>query len=127
MAHLRDQPQPREFSRTSVINDIMAITVLVRFIRCSPDYMEVNAWSLAPIEESAEDSALRNGKLPDLLSAPAVSPPPTTLRCSKPASADSPIVKLAWSDISRGMKREHPLVYRRVADARILASMESAL
>ena len=36
----------------------MAITVRT-FFPVSPDYMEVNAWALAPVEESAEDSALR--------------------------------------------------------------------
>jgi p-cumate 2,3-dioxygenase subunit alpha len=35
-----------------VVNDIMAITVRT-FFPTAPDYLEVNAWSLAPVEESA--------------------------------------------------------------------------
>src|SRR3546814_4721338 len=34
-----------------VINDVMAITVRT-FWPTAPDYMEVNAWALAPVEES---------------------------------------------------------------------------
>ena len=41
-----------------IINDIMAITVRT-FFPVAPDYIEINAWALAPIDESAENRALR--------------------------------------------------------------------
>jgi hypothetical protein len=40
-----------------VINDIMSLTIRT-FYPIAPDYMEVNAWAMGPIEESAEDSAV---------------------------------------------------------------------
>ena len=40
-----------------VLNDIMSITVRV-FQPTAPDYMEVNVWSLAPVEEDRQAGAV---------------------------------------------------------------------
>ena len=41
-----------------IINDIMAITVRT-FFPVAPDYIEINAWALAPKDESPDNRALR--------------------------------------------------------------------
>jgi p-cumate 2,3-dioxygenase subunit alpha len=91
-----------------VINDIMAITVRT-FYPVSPDYMEVNAWSLAPIEESAEDSALRNENFLTFLG-PGGFATPDDVEMLETCQRGFANREVAWSDISRGMKREHPAV-----------------
>jgi p-cumate 2,3-dioxygenase alpha subunit len=91
-----------------VINDIMAITVRT-FYPVSPDYMEVNAWSLAPIEESAEDSALRLDNFLTFLG-PGGFATPDDVEMLESCQRGFANREVAWSDISRGMKREHPAV-----------------
>jgi p-cumate 2,3-dioxygenase subunit alpha len=89
-----------------VINDIMAITVRT-FFPVSPDYMEVNAWALAPIEESAEDSALRLDNFLTFLG-PGGFATPDDVEMLESCQRGFANREVGWSDISRGMKREHP-------------------
>jgi p-cumate 2,3-dioxygenase alpha subunit len=91
-----------------VINDIMAITVRT-FYPVSPDYMEVNAWSLAPIDESAEDSAMRLDNFLTFLGPGGFATPDDVemLETCQRGFANREVV---WSDISRGMKRERPSI-----------------
>ena len=86
----------------------MAITVRT-FYPVSPDYMEVNAWSLAPIDESAEDSALRLDNFLTFLGPGGFATPDDVemLETCQRGFANREVV---WSDISRGMKREHPAI-----------------
>ncbi len=86
----------------------MAITVRT-FYPVSPDYMEVNAWSLAPIEESAEDSALRNDNFLTFLG-PGGFATPDDVEMLESCQRGFANREVAWSDISRGMKREHPAI-----------------
>jgi p-cumate 2,3-dioxygenase alpha subunit len=89
-----------------VINDIMAITVRT-FYPVSPDYMEVNAWAIAPMEESAEDSALRLDSFLTFLG-PGGFATPDDVEMLESCQRGFANREVAWSDISRGMKREKP-------------------
>ncbi len=89
-----------------VINDIMAITVRT-FFPVSPDYMEVNAWALAPVEESAEDSALRLDNFLTFLG-PGGFATPDDVEMLESCQRGFANREVGWSDISRGMKRERP-------------------
>lgn len=91
-----------------VINDIMAVTVRT-FYPVAPDYMEVNAWALAPIEESAEDSALRLDNFLTFLG-PGGFATPDDVEMLESCQRGFVNREVGWSDISRGMKREHPSI-----------------
>jgi p-cumate 2,3-dioxygenase alpha subunit len=91
-----------------VINDIMAITVRT-FYPVSPGYMEVNAWALAPIEESAEDSALRLDNFLTFLG-PGGFATPDDVEMLESCQRGFANREVGWSDISRGMKRETPSI-----------------
>jgi p-cumate 2,3-dioxygenase alpha subunit len=90
-----------------VINDIMAITVRT-FYPVSPDYMEVNAWALAPIDESAEDSALRLDNFLTFLG-PGGFATPDDVEMLESCQRGFVNREVEWSDLSRGMKSDHPL------------------
>ena len=91
-----------------VINDIMAVTVRT-FYPVAPDYMEVNAWSLAPIDESAEDSAIRLDNFLTFLG-PGGFATPDDVEMLESCQRGFANREVEWSDISRGMKREAPSV-----------------
>jgi p-cumate 2,3-dioxygenase subunit alpha len=91
-----------------VINDIMAITVRT-FFPVSPDYMEVNAWALAPADESAEDSALRLDNFLTFLG-PGGFATPDDVEMLESCQRGFANREVGWSDISRGMKRETPSI-----------------
>lgn len=89
-----------------VINDIMAVTVRT-FYPVAPDYMEVNAWSLAPIDESAEDSAMRLDNFLTFLG-PGGFATPDDVEMLESCQLGFANREVEWSDISRGMKRDCP-------------------
>ncbi|MGO9607911.1 MAG: aromatic ring-hydroxylating oxygenase subunit alpha [Candidatus Binataceae bacterium] len=91
-----------------VINDIMAITVRT-FYPVSPDYMEVNAWSLAPAEESAEDSAMRLDNFLTFLG-PGGFATPDDVEMLETCQRGFANREVGWSDMSRGMHREKPSI-----------------
>jgi p-cumate 2,3-dioxygenase subunit alpha len=91
-----------------VINDIMAITIRT-FYPVSPGYMEVNAWALAPVEESAQDSALRLDNFLTFLG-PGGFATPDDVEMLESCQRGFLNREVEWSDISRGMKREHPSI-----------------
>jgi p-cumate 2,3-dioxygenase alpha subunit len=91
-----------------VINDIMAITIRT-FHPITPDYMEVNAWALAPAEESAEDSALRLDNFLTFLG-PGGFATPDDVEILESCQRGFRNREVEWSDISRGMKRDHPSI-----------------
>jgi p-cumate 2,3-dioxygenase alpha subunit len=90
-----------------VINDIMAITVRT-FYPVSPDYMEVDAWALAPIDEGAEDSALRLDNFLTFLG-PGGFATPDDVEMLESCQRGFVNREVEWSNFSRGMKSEHPL------------------
>lgn len=91
-----------------VINDIMAITIRT-FYPISADYMEVSAWALAPIDESAEDSALRLDNFLTFLG-PGGFATPDDVEMLESCQRGFLNRDVGWSDMSRGMKRDRPSV-----------------
>src|SRR5260370_10780502 len=89
-----------------IINVIMAITVR-SFFPVAPDYMEVNAWSLAPVDETLEDSALRLDNFLTFLG-PGGFATPDDVEMLESCQRGFANHEVAWSDISRGLHREHP-------------------
>lgn len=91
-----------------VINDIMAITIR-SFYPVSPNYMEVNAWALAPLEESADDSRLRLDNFLTFLG-PGGFATPDDVEMLESCQRGFANREVEWSDISRGMQRERPSI-----------------
>lgn len=91
-----------------VINDIMAITIRT-FYPIAPDYMEVNAWALAPADESAEDSALRLDNFLTFLG-PGGFATPDDVEMLESGQRGFVNREVEWSDVSRGMKRDQPSI-----------------
>jgi len=90
-----------------IINDIMAITVRTFFPR-TPDYMDITAWALAPKEESPDNRALRLDNFLTFLG-PGGFATPDDVEMLEACQRGFASREVEWSDISRGMKREHPL------------------
>ena len=120
-AHLRDQPQPRDFSQS---RDQRHHGDYVRtFYPISPDYMEVNAWALAPIEESAEDSALRLDNFLTFLG-PGGFATPDDVEMLESCQRG---FRQSRSGVVRHLARHEARTsvdHRRTSDARVLAPME---
>ena len=91
-----------------IINDIMAITVRT-FFPVAPDYIEINAWALAPKDESAENRALRLDNFLTFLG-PGGFATPDDVEALESCQQGFANREVEWSDISRGMKRAQPLV-----------------
>lgn len=91
-----------------VINDIMAITIRT-FFPVSTDYMEVNAWSLAPATEHPDDAALRLDNFLTFLG-PGGYATPDDVEMLEACQRGFVNREVGWSDISRGMKRERPSI-----------------
>jgi p-cumate 2,3-dioxygenase alpha subunit len=91
-----------------IINDIMAITIRT-FFPVTPDYMEVNAWALAPKDESAEDRALRLDNFLTFLG-PGGFATPDDVEALESCQQGFANREVEWSDLSRGMKRSQPLI-----------------
>jgi p-cumate 2,3-dioxygenase alpha subunit len=89
-----------------VINDIMSITVRT-FFPSAPDYMEVNAWALAPLDENPEDAALRLDNFLTFLG-PGGFATPDDVEMLESCQRGFINREVGWSDISRGMHREIP-------------------
>src|SRR5579872_3350261 len=87
-----------------VVNDIMSLTIRT-FYPVAPDYMEVNAWAMGPIEESAEDSAVRLDNFLTFLG-PGGFATPDDVEMLETCQRGFQSREVAWSDISRGMKSE---------------------
>jgi p-cumate 2,3-dioxygenase alpha subunit len=90
-----------------IINDIMAITVRTFFPR-TPDYMDITAWALAPIDEPPEHRALRLDNFLTFLG-PGGFATPDDVEMLEACQMGFANREVEWSDMSRGMKRQHPL------------------
>lgn len=91
-----------------IVNDIMAITVRT-FFPISPDYMEVNAWNLGPVEEDIEDTGLRLDNFLTFLG-PGGFATPDDVEMLEACQRGFANREVEWSDISRGMLRENPTI-----------------
>ena len=90
-----------------IVNDIMAITVRT-FFPISPDYIEINAWALAPRDESADNRALRLDNFLTFLG-PGGFATPDDVEALESCQRGFVNREVEWSDISRGMTRAQPL------------------
>jgi 3-phenylpropionate/cinnamic acid dioxygenase small subunit len=91
-----------------IINDIMAITVRT-FFPVAPDYIEINAWALAPKDESPDNRALRLDNFLTFLG-PGGFATPDDVEALESCQQGFANREVEWSDMSRGMKRAQPFV-----------------
>ena len=91
-----------------VINDIMAITIRT-FFPVSPDYIEINAWALAPSDESPEDRALRLDNFLTFLG-PGGYATPDDVEALESCQLGFRNREVLWNDVSRGMRNSQPEV-----------------
>jgi len=90
-----------------IINDITAVTVRT-FFPVAADYMEINAWALAPREESPENRALRLDNFLTFLG-PGGFATPDDVDMLESCQRGFLNHEVGWSDMSRGMKRDRPV------------------
>lgn len=93
-----------------VINDIMAITVRT-FWPTAPDYMEVNAWALAPAEESEWLRRYRLFNFTEFLGPGGFATPDDVEAIEKCQVGYAAGLEAQYNDISRGMLREGGAAY----------------
>jgi p-cumate 2,3-dioxygenase subunit alpha len=90
-----------------VVNDIMAITVRTFYPR-RPDHMDVNAWSLAPIGESAASRERRLRNFLEFLGPGGFATPDDVEMLELCQRGYANRDGIAWNDLSRGMQKELP-------------------
>ena len=87
-----------------VINDIMAITVRT-FFPTAPDYMEINAWALAPVEESEWRRKYRLYNFTEFLGPGGFATPDDVEAIEKCQQGYAAGGEALYNDISKGMNR----------------------
>jgi p-cumate 2,3-dioxygenase alpha subunit len=90
-----------------VINDIMAITVRT-FYPIRSNRMEVNAWALGPIGESATSRDRRLRNFLEFLGPAGFASPDDVEMLEMCQSGYGNQIGMEWNDISRGMLKERP-------------------
>jgi p-cumate 2,3-dioxygenase alpha subunit len=93
-----------------VINDVMAITVRT-FWPTAPDYMEVNAWALAPAKESEWLRKYRLFNFTEFLGPGGFATPDDVEAIEKCQIGYAAAKEAQYNDISRGMLREGGAAY----------------
>jgi p-cumate 2,3-dioxygenase alpha subunit len=87
-----------------VINDIMAVTVRT-FFPTAPDYMEINAWALAPVEESEWRRKFRIYNFTEFLGPGGFATPDDVEAIEKCQQGYAVGGEAQFNDISKGMNR----------------------
>lgn len=90
-----------------VINDIMAITIRT-FFPLSPSYMHVNAWALAPKEESAWARKFRLYNFLEFLGPGGFATPDDVEALQQCQKGYENHREAGWNDISKGMNKNQP-------------------
>lgn len=88
-----------------VVNDIMAITVRT-FYPTAPDYMNINAWALAPREESDWLRKFRLFNFTEFLGPGGFATPDDVEAIEKCQAGYAAVGEAQFNDISKGMLRE---------------------
>jgi len=91
-----------------IINDIMAITVRT-FYPVAPDLLHVNAWALAPIEETAAARKNRLESFLEFIGPGGFATPDDVEALQSCQSGFSNADQVPWNDISKGMGRAAPM------------------
>jgi p-cumate 2,3-dioxygenase alpha subunit len=87
-----------------VVNDIMAITIRT-FFPTAPDYVEVNAWALAPREESEWLRKYRLYNFTEFLGPGGFATPDDVEAIEKCQIGYAASAEAQYNDISKGMAR----------------------
>ncbi|RJF90133.1 aromatic ring-hydroxylating dioxygenase subunit alpha [Oleomonas cavernae] len=90
-----------------VINDIMAITVRT-FYPTAPDFMLINAWALAPAEESKWAREYRLFNFLEFLGPGGFATPDDVEALEQCQRGYANMAEVGWNDMSKGMGRETP-------------------
>jgi p-cumate 2,3-dioxygenase alpha subunit len=90
-----------------VINDIMAITIRT-FFPLSPSFMHVNAWALAPNEESSWARKFRLYNFLEFLGPGGFATPDDVEALQNCQRGYENFREAAWNDISKGMSKNQP-------------------
>jgi p-cumate 2,3-dioxygenase alpha subunit len=90
-----------------VINDIMAITIRT-FYPAQPDFMEVNAWALAPRDEAPDERKARLFNFLEFLGPGGFATPDDIEALEQCQAGYSNRLEARWNDISKGMGKEQP-------------------
>lgn len=90
-----------------VVNDIMAVTVRT-FFPTAPDYMEINAWALAPREESEWRRKYRLYNFTEFLGPGGFATPDDVEAIEKCQQGYAVGGEALYNDISKGMNRDEP-------------------
>jgi len=90
-----------------VVNDIMAITVRT-FFPARPDYMDVSAWALAPIGESASSRDRRLRNFLEFLGPAGFASPDDVEMLEMCQDGYNNRIGVEWNDISKGLLKAKP-------------------
>lgn len=90
-----------------IVNDIMAITVRT-YYPSAPDLMQINAWALAPSEESAWARKYRLSNFLEFLGPGGFATPDDVEALEQCQRGFLNAKEAPWNDISKGMGRETP-------------------
>jgi p-cumate 2,3-dioxygenase alpha subunit len=90
-----------------IINDIMAITVRT-FYPLAPSFLHVNAWTLAPAEESAWARKSRLENFLEFLGPGGFATPDDVEALQQCQAGYENLREAAWNDISKGMGKAQP-------------------
>ena len=91
-----------------VLNDIMAVTVRT-FYPVRPDYIEINAWGLAPTGEGAASRDRRLRNYVEFLGPAGFATPDDVEMLELCQQGYANLDGMEWNDISRGMRNEAPV------------------
>jgi len=105
-----------------VVNDIMATTIRT-FYPVRPDYMEVSAWSLAPVARVRRRAIEECGISWSSWGPAGFASPDDVEMLELCQRGYANRASAPWNDISRGMLSNAPEEDRRVADAHLLAPL----
>jgi p-cumate 2,3-dioxygenase alpha subunit len=93
--------------RNLVVNDIMAITIGT-FYPARPDYMDVNAWALAPIGESETSRERRLRNFLEFLGPAGFASPDDGEMLEMCQEGYNNRIGVEWNDISKGLLKAVP-------------------
>lgn len=91
-----------------VVNDIMAVTIRT-FYPTSPDFVQINAWGLAPVGESATSRDRRLKNFVEFLGPAGFATPDDVVMLELCQKGYANIDGVEWNDISRGMHKDEPI------------------
>ena len=90
-----------------VVNDIMAITVRT-YYPVAPDYMQINAWALAPKDEAERARKFRLFNFLEFLGPGGFATPDDVEALEQCQRGFQNMKEAGWSDISKGMSKAQP-------------------